>query len=38
MIAGEVEQLVNQQPSLGLSPTIRDLAGHGRIVQATKKQ
>jgi release factor glutamine methyltransferase len=36
MIAGEVEQLVQQQPSLKLGPTIRDLAGHARIVQAIK--
>jgi release factor glutamine methyltransferase len=36
MIAGEVEQLVRENSSLKLSPTIRDLAGHARIVQATK--
>jgi release factor glutamine methyltransferase len=37
MIAGEVEQLVQQQPSLKLGPTIRDLANHARIVQAARK-
>ncbi len=36
MIAGDVEQLVRQQSSLELGPTIRDLAGHARIVQAVK--
>jgi release factor glutamine methyltransferase len=36
MIASEVEQLVKQQPSLKVGPTIRDLAGHARIVQASK--
>jgi release factor glutamine methyltransferase len=36
MIAGEVEQLIREQPSLDLGATIRDLAGHARIVQATK--
>lgn len=34
MNAGEVEQLVQQQSLLKLGPTIRDLAGHARIVQA----
>jgi release factor glutamine methyltransferase len=38
MIASEVEQLVQQQSLLKLGPTIRDLAGHARIVQATRKQ
>jgi release factor glutamine methyltransferase len=37
MIAGEVEGLVRQQALLELGPTIRDLAGHARIVQATRK-
>jgi hypothetical protein len=37
MIAGDVEQLVRQQPLFELGPTIRDLAGHARIVQATRK-
>jgi release factor glutamine methyltransferase len=36
MIAGEVENFVRQQPSLELEPTIRDLAGHARIVQAVR--
>ena len=38
MIAAAVEQLVGQQPSLELGPTIRDLAGHARIVQATAEE
>jgi release factor glutamine methyltransferase len=38
MIASEVEQLVQQLSSLKLGPTIRDLAGHARIVQATRKE
>jgi release factor glutamine methyltransferase len=38
MIAAEVEQLIGQQASLELGHTIRDLAGHARIVQATRKQ
>jgi release factor glutamine methyltransferase len=37
MIGGEVEGLVRQQTSLELGPTIRDLAGHARIVQTTRK-
>jgi release factor glutamine methyltransferase len=37
MIAGEVERLLEQQPMLERGPTIRDLAGHARIVQATRK-
>jgi release factor glutamine methyltransferase len=37
MIAAAVEQLIRQQPSLELGQTIRDLAGHARVVQATKK-
>jgi release factor glutamine methyltransferase len=37
MIAGQVEQLLRQQPGLSIGPTIRDLAGHARIVQATRK-
>jgi release factor glutamine methyltransferase len=36
MIAGEVEQLIREQPTLELKPTIRDLAGHPRVVQATR--
>jgi release factor glutamine methyltransferase len=38
MIAADVQQLVSQQPSLELGPTIRDLAGHARIVQATQRK
>lgn len=38
MIAGEAEQLLRQQPSLNIGPTIRDLAGHARIVQATRQK
>jgi release factor glutamine methyltransferase len=38
MIVGEVEQLIRQQTSLDLGPTIRDLAGHARIVQAIRRQ
>jgi release factor glutamine methyltransferase len=34
MIAGEVEQVLREQSSLDLGPTIRDPAGHARIVQA----
>ncbi len=37
MIAGEVEQLIRQQTSLELGQTIRDLAGHPRVVQAIKR-
>jgi release factor glutamine methyltransferase len=36
MIASEVEQLIRGAPGLKLGPTIRDLAGHPRVVQATK--
>ena len=35
MIAREVEQLLRRQSSLVVGPTIRDLTGHPRIVQAT---
>ena len=38
MIAAAVEQLIREQPSLKLGPTIRDHAGHARIVQATRKK
>jgi release factor glutamine methyltransferase len=37
MIAANVEQLVRDQPSLELGPTLRDLAGHARVVQARKQ-
>jgi release factor glutamine methyltransferase len=36
MIAGRVEQIVAGTPNLDLRPTIRDLAGHARIVQAQR--
>jgi release factor glutamine methyltransferase len=36
MIAAEVEQLIRDTPGLKPAPTLRDLAGHQRIVQATK--
>jgi len=34
MIAEKVEQIVRDNPALELRPTIRDLAGHARVVQA----
>ena len=37
MIAPEVESLIVAQPSLELGPTIKDLAGHARIVQAKRR-
>jgi release factor glutamine methyltransferase len=37
MIAGDVEQLIRQQTSLEIGPTVRDLAGHQRVVQAVKR-
>jgi release factor glutamine methyltransferase len=36
MIAGAVEQLICDHPPMNLGPTVRDLAGHPRVVQATK--
>jgi release factor glutamine methyltransferase len=36
MIAAEVEQLIRNAPGLELVPTIRDLAGHPRVVQAAR--
>jgi len=36
MIAAAVEQLVRNQPTLELLPTIRDLAGHPRVLQAKR--
>ncbi|HVT30248.1 MAG TPA: peptide chain release factor N(5)-glutamine methyltransferase [Lacipirellulaceae bacterium] len=36
MIAAEVERLVREQPPFELCPTIRDLAGHPRVVQAIR--
>jgi release factor glutamine methyltransferase len=38
MIAAEVEELVRRQPLLELGATIKDLAGHARVVQATRKR
>jgi hypothetical protein len=37
MIAAKVEQLVRDDRSFELQPTIRDLAGHARIVQAVRR-
>jgi release factor glutamine methyltransferase len=37
MIAAAVEQLIRDQSTLELGKTIRDHAGHARIIQATKK-
>ena len=37
MIAAEVEQLIRDQAALELGPTIKDLAGHARVIQAVKK-
>jgi release factor glutamine methyltransferase len=37
MIAAAVEQLVSDQSALELGKTIRDHAGHARVIQATKK-
>ncbi len=36
MIAAEVEQLIRESAEFELGPTIRDLAGHPRVVQAKK--
>lgn len=37
MIAESVEQLVRENSSLALDATIRDLAGHARVVQASRQ-
>jgi release factor glutamine methyltransferase len=37
MIAAAVEKLIDQQPLLERGPTLRDLAGHSRVVQATRR-
>jgi release factor glutamine methyltransferase len=37
MIAEQVEQLVRDNPALELLPTLRDLAGHPRVVQAVRQ-
>ena len=36
MIAGAVEQLVRENGHLELRPTLRDDAGHARVIQATR--
>ena len=36
MIAAEVEQLIRDTPALKLGVTMRDLAGHPRVVQAAR--
>jgi release factor glutamine methyltransferase len=38
MIAPAVEDLLRQQPTLEAGTTIKDLAGHARIVQAIRRQ
>jgi release factor glutamine methyltransferase len=38
MIAADVEKLVREQPMLEVGPTIKDLAGLARVVQATRSQ
>lgn len=37
MIAAEVEQLIRESATLDIGPTLRDLAGHPRVVQATHR-
>ncbi len=37
MIAADVEQLIRQQATLELATTIRDLAGHPRVVKAIRR-
>lgn len=37
MIAGKVEQLLRDQAGFELGPTIKDLAGHARVIQATRR-
>jgi release factor glutamine methyltransferase len=37
MLADEVERLIGSTPGLRLGGTIRDLAGHPRVVQATRE-
>ena len=37
MIAESVEQLVRENSALALEATIRDLAGHARVVQASRQ-
>jgi release factor glutamine methyltransferase len=38
MIAAEVEEIIRSTAELELSPTMRDLAGHPRVVQATRRR
>jgi release factor glutamine methyltransferase len=38
MVAAEVEQLICDQPQLQLGPTIKDLAGHVRVIQAIQRK
>jgi release factor glutamine methyltransferase len=38
MIAAEVEHLIRGQPALELGPTSKDIAGHARVIQATRKK
>ena len=37
MIALDVERLIRDTPGFELGPTVRDLAGHPRVVQATRR-
>src|SRR4051812_805970 len=37
MIAAEVEQLIREQPLLEIAPTLRDPAGHPRVIQASRR-
>jgi release factor glutamine methyltransferase len=37
MIAAAVEELIRDQPALELGKTIRDAAGHARVIQATRR-
>jgi release factor glutamine methyltransferase len=37
MIAAAVEQLVRESPQFNLAPTLRDPAGHARVVQAIRR-
>jgi release factor glutamine methyltransferase len=38
MIAAQVEKIVGAEPLLELGPTIKDSAGHARIIQATRRK
>ncbi|MCC7475915.1 MAG: peptide chain release factor N(5)-glutamine methyltransferase [Pirellulales bacterium] len=37
MIAAAVEELVRKRPEFELGPTVKDLAGHARVVQALRR-